>query len=287
MKNFFRIIRWPNLLMIAVIQGMVFYFLMDHMGSMLYLQEAALLIFITVVIGAAGYVINDYYDSPIDSINKPSRWIAGNSWSLPKTLKVYKVLVALGAVLSLVLAYRLEMLIYFPVYVLAVVGLQLYSVRLKCMPVVGNLWVALFCGGVVLIMAVPDLIKGTPDIVYPSFWPYVLFAMLTTLYREVIKDLEDVHGDREYGCKTFIVRFGERAGKFYAFLVAILLWLSLYWWEGLHDSHYAAAGLWIIQTAVIVSMFLIWRAHDYAVFRKASIMVKIIMVAGTLLLLLP
>src|SRR5690349_12377323 len=111
MKDFFNIIRWPNLLMIVVIQALVFYFLMDHMGSMLYLEEAALLILITLLIGAAGYVINDYYDSAIDKINKPEEWIAGNTWSLTRTLNVYKVLVATGAVLALFLAYRLDMLI--------------------------------------------------------------------------------------------------------------------------------------------------------------------------------
>ena len=54
MQNFFRIIRWPNLLMIAGIQALVFMKLMDHMGSMLYIEEVTGLIIITMIIGAAG-----------------------------------------------------------------------------------------------------------------------------------------------------------------------------------------------------------------------------------------
>ena len=287
MQNFFRIIRWPNLLMIAGIQALVFMKLMDHMGSMLYIEEVTGFIIITMIIGAAGYVINDYYDSRIDSINKPERWIAGNTWSLAKVMRFYKWLVVIGAICSLALAFRLEMLMYFPIYLLAIVGLQLYSAKLKCIPVLGNLWVSIFCAGVVLIVAVPDIVNGTPDVLYPSFWPYVLFAFLTTWYREMIKDLEDLQGDKEMNCKTFVVRFGDKAGKYFSFVIAVVLWITLYWWENLQVSSYAASGLWIIQVAVILSMYFIWRAQFSGDYRKASIMVKIIMVMGTLLLLIP
>ncbi|HQW02363.1 MAG TPA: UbiA family prenyltransferase, partial [Saprospiraceae bacterium] len=134
LKTFFHIIRWPNLLMLAVIQVVIYIRLLQPDQSVLGLDEIILLITITMLIAASGYVINDYYDARIDSINKPQRWIAGNTWSLKTVMKVYGGLVGVGALMSIMLAAKLSLFIYLFIYPVAIAGLWFYSYALKCRP---------------------------------------------------------------------------------------------------------------------------------------------------------
>ena len=95
--------------MLAVIQVVIYIRLLQSDLSVLGLDEIMLLISITMLIAASGYVINDYYDARIDSINKPQRWIAGNTWSLKTVMKVYGGLVGVGALMSIILAAKLSL----------------------------------------------------------------------------------------------------------------------------------------------------------------------------------
>ena len=72
-KNLLHILRWPNLLMLAGIQLLIFFRLLEPSASMMATTDVILLIIITVLLGAGGYVSSDYYDAGIDRINKPDR----------------------------------------------------------------------------------------------------------------------------------------------------------------------------------------------------------------------
>jgi 4-hydroxybenzoate polyprenyltransferase len=285
-KLFIGISRWPNLLIIAVLQVVVYYTLLNYEQSVLTALDAYLLMFLTLLISAAGYIINDYYDSEIDQVNKPDKWIVGNTLSAGAVLKVYKGIIILGALLATMIAIRLNLLLYLPVYLLAVVGLQVYSSRLKCRPFIGNLWVSMFCASVILIMAAPDLIKGTPGILKPQFWFYMGFAFVINFYREVVKDVEDLEGDRQYGCQTFVVRFGMKAGKILAIFSAIALSIMLLRWDAIETHSTVKFCLYLLEGAVIASAAMFWWAKDNTYIHRASTIIKLVMVGGTLLLLL-
>lgn len=286
LRNFFHIIRWPNLLMLAVIQGIIYLRLLQTVQSVLGLAEIILLITITVMIAASGYVINDYYDARIDSINKPQRWIAGNTWPLKTVLNVYSVLVGAGALLSILLAYRLSLFIYLFIYPAAIAGLWFYSYALKCKPVAGNLWVALFCGGVVSIIALPDVLHGNSEVINIQLWYYSLFAFLSTWYREAVKDLEDVAGDQREGCITFPVRFGMRNGKIMAIVLGLLLITSLIAWEMTQTDSLKKLIFTVLEGSVVATTAFIWWSKDHTYFQKASLLIKGVMLAGTLVLLI-
>jgi len=285
LKLFIDISRWPNLLIVAGLQIIVYYCLLDYEHSVLSILDAYLLVLLTLLISAAGYIINDYYDSDIDQINKPHKWIVGNRLSTNLVLKVYKGIIVLGALLAIFIAVRLQLLRYLPVYLIAVVGLQIYSSRLKCRPFIGNLWVSMFCASVILIMAAPDLIRQTPGILKPQFWFYMSFAFVITFYREVVKDVEDLEGDRQYKCQTFVVRYGMKAGKILAVLGAFALFFMLMRWETMEANSTVKFSLYVLQAAVIASATLFWWAKDNTYIHRASTLIKLIMVGGTLLLL--
>lgn len=285
-KNFFNIIRWPNLLMVAVIQYLIYHCLLVSSQSVMGWNDFVLLTIITMLIAASGYVINDYYDARIDSINRPLRWIAGNAWTQRQVLAVYFVLGLTGALLSVLLAVRLSLLVYILIYPFTLLALWLYSYTLKCKPVIGNLWVSLFCAGVVIIVALPDWLLDNQEIIRPELKYYVAFAFLTTWYREVVKDLEDVEGDNMASCRTFIVRYGLVAGKIFALVLGILLVVALYAWDGIQSGNTIKLIFTLMQGGIIATMAFVWWARDNVYFHRASQVIKGVMLAGTLILLL-
>ena len=286
LSNFFNIIRWPNVLMVALIQSLIYYQLLITSRSVLGVTGFVLLCIITMLIAASGYVINDYYDASIDRINRPQRWIAGNTWTKKQVLIVYFSLLALGAIISLVLAIRLSMLTYLFIYPMAVAGLWLYSFTLKCKPIAGNLWVALFCSGVVVIVALPDWLSGNEAIISEALWYYIIFAFLTTWYRELVKDLEDVEGDSRSSCQTFIVRYGLLPGKILALILGVILVAALYAWDIQQTGSTVKLIFTVMQGAIVATMAFVWWARDNTYFHHASLVIKGVMLAGTSLLLI-
>ncbi len=286
MKNLLKIIRWPNLAMVAAIQVLVYMRLLYHQNSIVNTGDLVLLVLITVLIAAGGYIINDYYDRDIDRINKPDKWIVGNTLSEKKALQVYMLISLLGGVLSFWLALRFGLSNYMFIYLIAVGGLWLYSSRLKCLPVAGNLWVSLFCAAVILIVALPDLILGNEEVIRKELWFYIGFAFLATWIREVVKDLEDVEGDEKNNCKTFVVKFGIKPGKIMATIIGLALVVLISLWEDQQTNSIVKFVLVVLQGVVMGSIGFLWWSKIENVYGKISQVIKIIMLAGTSLLLL-
>ncbi len=281
-----RILRWPNLLIVAWVQAIVYFTLLDLSVSVVKIEDLILLILITVLLSAGGYVINDYYDTTTDQINRPRRWIAGNTWSLSSVHALYIVLLMAGGLLSVWLAFRLDLTPYIFLYPAAAAGLWYYSYGLKCRPIIGNIWVSLFCAGVILIVPLPDLLHSDmPDSV-PSLWVYAAFAFLATWYREMIKDLEDITGDRHAGCDTFVVRYGFRAGVIFSVMLGLLLGAALVAWWSLQALLWPKVILLLLLGCVLYTLYLLITKSDRTACRQASQIMKGVMLAGTLVLLL-
>ena len=226
-----RLIRLPNLLIIVITQSLVRWVLMDPLlgikGLSLQTSPATfvLLMLACVLITAGGYVINDYFDRKIDSVNDPEEVIVGNAISLRHTMALHLVLTALGIVLGFYVAYRIG---YFFLGVLFLLGagiLWFYSTTYKRQLLVGNLIVALLTAAVpmlVLFFELPQLYRaygGTlvsgDGLTYLVLWVgcFAGFAFLLTLAREIIKDAEDIRGDTSYGRRTLPAVAGMRISK--------------------------------------------------------------------------
>jgi 4-hydroxybenzoate polyprenyltransferase len=286
-KHWISLIRWPNLLLLGAVQLIVYGRLVNAANAVMDAWGVSMLILTTMLIAAAGYTINDIEDVAIDQVNKPSRWIVGKHITVQQAMLYYKVLFLAGACIALLFAIRYGLILYFPVYVLAIVGLQLYSTHFKCRPILGNVWVSVFCAGAVGIMGLPDILLGRSDIIDPTFWFYAGFAFLTTWYREMVKDLEDYAGDQQQGCKTFVVRYGMQKGKIFTLIIALFLTGVLLWWETQVNQPYMRMAIWLCQGCVVAASALIWWPRDPSYYHKASTVIKIMMAIGTLMLLLP
>jgi 4-hydroxybenzoate polyprenyltransferase len=234
----YKLIRFPNLAIMAFTQFFVAIFLIGPTSDWLGIitkPSLNLLVWSTACIAAAGYIINDYYDVKIDIINKPDRLIIGRSISRRYAMALHLVFNFVGLFLAWQISYNILVLHLFSVFLL-----WWYSNFLKRQAIWGNLVVSILTGFSVLAVAV--LFKQSELLVAI----YALFALVMSFIRELIKDMEDMKGDKNYGCQTAPIRFGLRFSKRIIYWVVALLVVLL-----------LSFGLWYKPFMVFVFIVLI------------------------------
>lgn len=171
----------------------------------------------TILIAAAGYIINDYYDVKIDYINKPQRVIVGKVLRRRVVMFAHTIFNFLGIAFGFLLMPKLGAINF-----LSAFWLWLYSNQLKRLPFIGNLSVAFLTG---LAICVVGLYYQQNQLL---IYTYGLFAFAITLVREIIKDMEDLKGDAIFGCKTLPIVWGIRRTKILQYvLLAIFICLLI------------------------------------------------------------
>jgi len=261
--------------------------------------ELAILVFSTLCIAASGYIINDILDYEIDKINKPDSMIVGKHISIQQAHFFYWASVLVGFIISIYLAIKTNNLPLLSLYPIAVFLLYLYSKYLKKSLLAGNIIVALFCAfvaGIVWVAEQNSIIdlanKEASKANYLIFilTIYLLFAFLSTMFREIIKDIEDMEGDQLGNCKTLPILYGIQTAKIVAsgFGVALLLllfYLSQQLWSA---ANYMA--LVFVLLAIILplfyALFKLVKAQQTQDFHHLSQVAKIIMLSGLILLFL-
>jgi 4-hydroxybenzoate polyprenyltransferase len=272
--GFFRLIRSLNLLIIAFTQYMVKIFVIDEQLDILGNLQNPTLFFLslsTVCIAAAGYAINDYYDVKIDNINKPDRVVVGRLVKRRVVLLLNFSLNAAGVLLGLWINPLLGFVNFWAIFLL-----WAYSNHFKRLPFVGNFTIALLTAFSVWILLL--VFPGNTVLV----GLYAFLAFLISLIREIIKDMEDRHGDARFGCRTLPIIWGIRRTKvliqwIFAFFLLSLSWILVVYWSWFNS-------LLALMTLPLLLHFM-WRfryADTKREFAYISTLCKWIMLAGVL-----
>ncbi len=230
-KTWLQLIRWKNLLFLAYIVTTLFYGVITPYLSQygIVLHNSCLLFGLlaasTVLIAAGGYVINDYFDTKIDEINRPTKVIVGKSVTRQQAATGFQLLLGLGVACGLTIAILLRDTTIGLIYIVLSGLLWFYSSSYKRQLIIGNLMIAI-CGfmtcflmGYVvnrqLIITYQPYIYATPIITDIYAWTagFGLFSFLFTLLREIIKDIDDIEGDREMECHTIPIVWGINVTK--------------------------------------------------------------------------
>jgi 4-hydroxybenzoate polyprenyltransferase len=298
-----RLLRFPNLLIVALTQVLVYAYvirdrLVEHgLAPQLPIGAFAQLVLATVLVSAAGYLINDLFDRTADRYNLAAppaveRFGIRQSWWL------YGILITLGAVLSIALAHRLSEWQWLWLYPAATLLLAAYSPYIKPRPLWGNLLVALYCAGVPGIVWLGEreslarlgaIAPTTKALIEYTLALFLVFAFIVTLLRELVKDLEDLEGDRAAGRRTLPVVVGLVPARRVALIVgaflAAVLPLSLSWFSSFPGRLLVlvVAGLW---GSLLVLLLRLQRAAARASFGQLSRNLKWYMLGGLLFLLL-
>lgn len=303
--DFFRLIRWPNLLIVVATQYLLQYLVLlpvlesAELSPLLGPFHFALLVLCTVLIAAGGYIINDVLDFEADLENKPEKTFINRSISKRTALGLYLVLSLAGLEVAWYLAGFVQEKTLVLIYPAAVMLLWLYSRFLKKMPLVGNVVVALFCAfvtGVVLFAERETyaFLSGSQPALAAKirllFGGYLLFAFLSTMLREIVKDAEDTEGDRRQGLRTLPVAFGMAAAVRWAMLFAGLLLLSLAFFSKwlIENSQWTGLAFTCIAliSPLVYTLVLLKKASVKRDFSRLSRITKFIMLGGLILLLL-
>jgi 4-hydroxybenzoate polyprenyltransferase len=301
---FFRLVRWPNLVFIFLTQLLFYYLILlpcfseMHPGThkltplLFYLLSAS-----SVLIAAAGYIINDYFDLNIDRVNKPNRLVVDKIIRRRSTILWHWMLSGIGVLLSCYVSWVLRN----PVIGLANLGcvflLWVYSTTFKRKLLIGNIIISLLTAWVILVLYVAE-IRVTGDIVYRAYTTrlfkfaivYGGFAFIISLVREVVKDIEDLEGDVKYGCRTMPVVWGVNVAKVFAgtwlfVLIGALIILQFY---VLQKARWPliAYGVVLLDLPLLWILRRLYEAQTKTQYHLLSNVIKGVMLAGILSMVL-
>ncbi len=220
--------------------------------------------------GAAGNVINDYFDYEIDKINRPKRILPSGVLSKNQALTLYFVLVFISFLIGLYLNIESYAILVFTNIILLV-----YSYKLKGIVLVGNITVAFFTGLTFIYGAtvVGNVLCG----IIPA-----LFAFLINLIREIIKDIEDIEGDAKQKIYTFPYIFGIKKSFILIVILSVLLiLLTIYpFYFNFYKIEFFIIVMAIVNPIIIYTVNLLYNSKDKQNYTKSSKLLKIAMVVG-------
>ncbi len=315
MLKYFRLLRLPNLLMIPLTMYLLRYGIIQPALQYAYADTLSIpdmdlvfsdtLFFIVVIInmllGGAGYVINDYFDRKIDTINRPKKVLIGNKIDRRTAIIIHFILNGLAIVLATYLSWQLRNFMIVVVY-MALAGIfWMYSTTYKKQFLVGNIVVSVLTALVPLQVAFFDVKplnitygylladKGISfNVLYYWMLTFSGFAFLTNLVREIVKDMEDYEGDINYDCKSLPIVLGITPVKWIvaSILSVIIGCVSAFYFMFLSDTLSLFYLLITIVLPLIICVISVFRASTSKQYYFISICIKIVMLFGILYTLL-
>jgi len=302
-KGFFQLIRYPNLLFIALTQSLFYYRIIVPLlktsgqpNQLLQETDFFLLLVASVLIAAAGYIINDYFDIDIDNVNKPERMIIGKLIKRRWAMLLHLVLSLAGLFLTAIVSMHLNNLLLLGLNFLSVLMLLLYSSTFKKQLMIGNIIISVLTAWVLGVLFIAELKlndaaymrmnQAALGSLYKVTLVYAGFAFIVSLMREVVKDLEDMEGDRRFGCKTMPIAWGIPSTK-----VFVAVWIFVLVGLLVSIALYAMLNSWfwlfyVLSFAMIIQFYYmlknLYQAQLMADFAKISKALKLIMLVGIL-----
>jgi 4-hydroxybenzoate polyprenyltransferase len=294
--KYLQLIRYQNLLMLALMQLVFRYGFLNQQDCFLALADwqYLLLVLSTVLIAAAGYVINDIFDQETDSINRPNSQIVGKLITESKAYNIYVALNILGVSIGFYLSNVIEKPSFATIFIFIAACLYFYATTLKKVLLLGNLMVAFVLGLSVLIIGVFDLYpathKGNQDqmrMLFGILTDYAFFAFLINFIREIVKDAEDFKGDYNQGMQTLPILLGVgRTSKVIFGLLLVPIGI-VFWYVNsylmFNDLYFAVLFLlFLVLSPLLYCLIKSWTAKSTSDFRHLSLLLKWILFFGIL-----
>jgi len=293
MISFLHLIRYKNLLMVFLSMFLTKYFLIESFISTPLLSDIDFIILTTsiLLITMGGYLINDIYDIESDKINKPDKVYISTIISIKSGLFLYFLTSVTGLILGFYLSINKNLNHLSGFFIVTVILLFIYTKILKKLPLIGNIIVALLVSLPIFLVYEFDhsmiSIKDIFDNLFLSIiiFFYLLFAFLTTLIREIIKDLQDIKGDNKFKLKTLPIMIGNKRTVnfvvFLSFLLQLLLLLVLI--DSFKNDYYL-----VLIFSITLSLLVAYLIYKLRVpfknnpYQLLSSLMKIIMLVGVL-----
>lgn len=306
MIYFIKLLRPLNLLIIAAVMYAMRYVFYNFNQDLFFKLNGTineidffLLVISTLIIAAAGNIINDYFDMRIDRINKPEKVIVGKHIKKRVAMLAHVIMNIIAVLTGIYLSYKYNTFLPVSIHLLTTTLLWLYSVSLKRQFLTGNLSIAFLSALVPYLSGMIHLyVLKEQNMQYFTelnlylykliIYTYMVFAFLTTLIREIQKDMADMKGDAAIGCKTVPLVWGVEKTKkisIYLILLAFFAVLTLLLLKSFKLITIVFASLSILLP-FIYSAILTHKAKQRKDFLLASTLIKISMVGGILFIII-
>lgn len=296
-----KLVRLPNVLIVVLTMYLMRWSIVRPILDLIGFDPAmpewsfALLVVSTAVITAAGNVINDFHDIKADRVNNPERVVIDRYISRRQAILGHIVLNFIGVVLGVFISLYHWIPWLSLIFIGVPIFLWLYSLSFKHQPFVGNLIVSVLAATVpllVILFEYPLLLETNAEIVSADsgifrpliYWigMFAVFAFLTNLIRELVKDGEDVDGDTEIGSRTLAIVLGLKKLKYLVFSLSLttLVFLSYIFLSFLRDQ---LSILYFSVCLAIPFLYLLWaivRVKEPADWGRISFTAKLIMLLG-------
>ncbi len=301
MISFLKLIRLPNLLIMALSMYLMRWFLIIPSTSQTNFEFSLhpfhffLLTLSVLLISAAGYIINDYFDISADLINKPKKIIINKKITRRQAILLHLFFSISGAGTGIYISYVAGSIWLSGIFLFAILLLWLYSASFQKIFLLGNFSIALLSA---LTPMLPWIFEVTSIHLFYHhslfnfkalnhiFFFYFVFAFLITLIREIIKDMEDIEGDKMFGYQTLPVVSGLKSAKNMVMSISFLLLGFIVYFQLFLYSTFAFPVIFYLVCAVQMPMlallYLIYKATLKKDFTRLSLLCKIIMLAGIL-----
>lgn len=277
--SLFSVVRGYNILVIILAQYLASIFIIapDHLGGkeILFNQNLFLIVLASSLSIASGYIINNFYDSEKDLINRPNKTYIDNYVSQKTKLATYFVLNFICVIIASYVAF--QAVVFFSAYIFAI---WLYSHKLKKIPILGNISAATLA---VIPFFVVFVYFRNFDLV---IFVHAMFLFLVLVIRELVKDLENLRGDFAQDYPTLPVTYGEQTAKlaisvlvFLTFVPVVIL---------LQKFEIGYMDFYFVFTTILLVLFLyfLWISKSKSQYLWLHNLLKFIIVFGVLCILL-
>ena len=267
--------RIPNLIIIGLTQFITAYCLLNKRLSILLKPDFLIFIFSTGMIGAAGYIINDYFDQKIDMINRPFKVIVGTKFRRRLALFSHAILTFSGIGLGFLVDPAIG-----AIHIFSAGALWTYSVVLKRWLLLGTLTISFLACLTLLLVCVYFRELSLLVVVY------AMFGCVTIFIRESIKDIMSAKGEGQFGLQSIPIVWGIRGAKLTIYLAGIA-------GVGMLTFYLLAIPNWHVRYFFFaVLLFVFWIVYRLAGadkmsdFKTVKVYIDIVIISGLISMLL-
>ena len=296
--NYLRLIGYQNLLILILIQALIRYGLFIPLGADLTLNDFlfTLLMIATFSITAAGNIINDIYDVEIDSINKPEKIIIGKKVTEKNANYFFIIFNIIGVGLGFYISNQIGKPEFSGLFIVISSLLYLYSTFIKSILIFANIILAAMLAFSLLIVGLFDLLPAITflnqehqSFIFSILLKYSLFVFYIILMREIVKDIEDIDGDKNGNLSTLPIILGRKRTSYIVFGMSVLAMFGTVYYIYIHLYGYTYAIVYFLLFTLAPLLYFsikIWDAKNKSDYTFLSKLLKVIMLLGMCSLLL-
>jgi len=246
-----------------------------------------LIVFASAVTIASGYIINNFYDSQKDLINRPNKSMLDRLVSQKTKLSVYFCLNFLAVLTALIVSWRA--FLFFSVYIFLI---WFYSHKIKKYAIIGNLTSALLAVvpffAILLYFYNKTLFEEIENHMshFAVISAHAMFLFLLLLVREMIKDLENLKGDLANDYQTIPILYNETVSKQIITVLTFLTILPVYILINVYDVGYMDIYFYVCFVTLLFFLIYLWKSNSKEQYLLLHNVLKFLIVSGVFCIVL-